>query len=252
MRDQPMQVTRPAASRLPQKRYPASTTPPYASPRAREKALRIALFTTAVAGVLVALAALERYRFATEGLRLGAVTSDRFDALGHRRGIAEVFLVLTGAAAGVTWLLWFGRIYGNLQALGAHWTRLSIRTALICCALPGINLVVAPWLTAEAWRGSDPAGPDRHPPGTRRLPPLAVTVWTVVLLLTLLIGVVAEKVAHRTLEQLGPVRSGAPFEAFAAVLVAGSALLTIWLASSLTARQEARAAHLAGPPEAKS
>lgn len=66
-------------------------------------------------------------------------------------------------------------------------------------------------------------------------------LWVGVVLLTPLVAGLAEKVAHRTLEQLGPVRSGAPIQALAAVLVVIAALLTTRVASTLTSRQEARA-----------
>jgi hypothetical protein len=146
--------------------------------------------------LLAALAALQRYRFASEGLRLGAVSPDRFDALGQRRGVVDLLLALAVAAAAVLWLVWFARVYANGRAL----------------------------------------------PGDRRFPPVLIVIWVGVVLLTLLIGGLAEKIAHRTLQQLGPVRSGAPLEALAAVLVGVSALLTARLASTLTSRQDARAA----------
>lgn len=215
--------------------------PAFVSARSRERLLRIALLLTVGVALLAALAALERYRFATAGLRLGAVTPDRFDALGRRRSIVDLLLVLAVAAVAVLWLAWFARIYANLQALGANWIRLSVPSALVSCALPVLNLFMVPLLVGEAWSASDPDGPDRSLPGDRRRPPPLVLLWVGVLILTLVVVGLAEKVAHRTLEQLGPVRSGAPLEALGALLVVAAALLTARLASILTSRQEERA-----------
>jgi hypothetical protein len=168
------------------------------TPQGRERLLRIALLVTVGVSLLAALAALERYRFASEGLQLGAVSPERFDALGHRRGIVDLLLALTVAASAVIWLAWLARVYANRRAVGASWG----------------------------------------------VPPLLVWAWVGVVLLTLLVGGMAEKVAHRTLQQLGPVRSGAPLEVVAAVLVGVSALLTARLAAALTSRQETSAAQV--------
>jgi len=100
---------------------------------------------------------------------------------------------------------------------------------------------MVPLLVGEAWSASDPDGPEQTLPGDRRFPPPLVLVWVGVVLLTPLVAGLAEKVARRTLEQLDPVRSGAPIEALAALLVVIAALLTTRVASTLTSRQEARA-----------
>lgn len=224
--------------------------PVYVSAQSRERLLRIALLIVAGVSLLAALAALQRYRFASEGLRLGAVTPDRFDALGHQRGVVDLLLALSVAAAAILWLFWFVRVYANLLALGAGWTSMSVPSAVVSSVLPFLNVFMVPRLLGEAWNASDPDGPDQTLPGDRRFPPLFVLIWVGVGLLTLLLGGLAERIAHRTLEQLGPVRSGAPIEAAAAVFILASALLTIRLAAGLTARQEARAAQLERRPEA--
>jgi hypothetical protein len=237
-------MTATSQSRSPGTLWPGETPPVYISAQSRERLLRIALLITAGVGLLAALAAIERYRFASEGLRLGAVTPDRFDALGQRRGIIDLLLALAVAAAAVLWLTWFARVYANLRALGARWTRLSVPAAVVSCAVPVLNVFLAPRLVGEAWNGSDPQGPDQSLPGDRRFPPPLVLIWVGVALLTLLVGGLAEKTAHRTLQQLGPVRSGAPLEALAALLVVVSALVTVRLAAALTSRQESRTAQV--------
>ena len=234
-------MTNISTSRSPGRLWPGEAAPVYVSAQSRERLLRIALLITAGVALLAALAALERYRFASEGIRLGAVTPDRFDALGDRRSAIDLLLVLAVTGTTVVWLAWFARVYANLRALGATWTRLSVPSALMSCALPVLNVFLVPLLVGEAWSASDPNGPDRSLPGDRRFPPPLVSIWMGVVLLTLLVGAVAEKVAHRTLEQLGPVRSGAPLEALAALLAVIAALLTARIASTLTSRQDERA-----------
>ena len=225
------------------------TPPPYVSAEPRERLLRIALLVIAGVSLLAALAALERYRFAAEGIRLGAVTADRFDALGQRRAILDVLLVLAAATGALLWLVWFARVYANLEALGASWTSVSVSSAVVCCVVPVLNLFMVPRLVGEAWNATDPGRADGTYEAERRFPPPFVLLWAGVLILTLLVGGLAEKIAPRTLDQLGPVRAGAPIEAVAAVLIVTSALLTIRLTSTLTARQEARAAQLEPAPQ---
>jgi len=241
-------MTATSRSRSPRPLWPGEEAPVYISAKSRERLLRIALLITAGVAFLAALAAIERYRFANEGLRLGAVTPDRYDALGQRRGIVDLLLVSAVAAAAVLWLSWFARIYSNLRALGASWTRFSVPAAVMSCAVPVLNVFFAPRLLGEAWNGSDPQSPDHSLPDDRRFPPPIVLIWVGVALLTVLVGGIAEKIAHRTLQQLGPVRSGAPLEAVAAAFLVVAALVTVRLTAALTSLQEARAAQLS--PEA--
>lgn len=145
-------MTATSPPRSPRTLWPGGAPPPvYVSPRGRERLLRISLLVTAGVAFIAALAALERYRFASAGLRLGAVTPDRFDALGHRRGVIDVLLVLAVAATAVLWLVWFARVYANLPALGADWTRLSVPSAVVSCAVPILNVFMVPLLVGEAW-----------------------------------------------------------------------------------------------------
>jgi hypothetical protein len=224
---------------------PAATPPPYASPRNRERLLRTALRMTAAAAALTALAALERYAFASEALRLGAVSPARENALSQHRTVTDIVVVVTVLAAAILWLLWFSQIYGNLLSLGATWTRLSRRTAVMCCAVPVINLYLAPWLIAEVWHVSDPEGDRRqYPEDTKRWRLGLAVIWSLAGVLTLVAAVLGQKMSSRTLDHLERVRSGSLVQVGAAVLVVMSALLTARLAAALTARQEARAAHL--------
>lgn len=232
--------TRAGATRRLADREPSA---PYVSPRSLARTLRIALFIVAAAGVLAALAALERYRFAADALSIGAVTPGREDVVSQHRTITDILLVASIGAAAISWLAWFARAYGNLQALGAAWTRLSKETAVFCCAVPVFNLFFAPWLVNEAWQTSDPDGGPRPLPGEGR-PPALILVWPLVALAGIVTAVLGEKVSHRDLEYLGRVRSGSRLEILAALLLSTAALVTALVSDSLTARQAARAARV--------
>ena len=222
-----------------------ASPPPYTSPRDRERILRIALMTVAAGAVLAALGALERYRFASEALRLGAVTPGREDAVSQHRTITEFVVVVTVLAAAGLWLRWFSQIYGNLPLLGASWPRLSRQAAVIWCAVPVINLFMAPRLIGETWHVSNPEGDARQfPEDTKQWRPALAVIWSVAGLLTFVAAVLTLKMSSRTVDQLDRVRSGALGEVGTAVLVVVSAMLTARLAAALTARQEARAAQL--------
>ena len=219
--------------------------PPYCSPRNREKQLGIALTMTAAAAAFTALAAVERYRLASEALRLGAVSPAREDAVAQHRTIAYIVVALVGLAAAALWLRWFSQVYGNLPSLGATRTRLSHSSAVVCCALPVINLYMAPRLIAEAWHASDPGGDRRrYLEDAKSWPPGLGALWSPVGLLTLVAAIFAEKISPPALDYLESARSGSLVEVGAATLAVATVLLTARLAAALTARQEARAAHL--------
>ena len=221
---------------LPTSRFSAPTPPPYVSPVTRMNVLRIALLVTAAVSVMAGLAAVQRQRFATEALRVGAVTPDRLDALAHRWAVIEFLLAAAAIAAGLAWLAWFVQAYGNLQRLGARWTSMSRSTAVVCCAVPVLNLFMAPKLWLEAWRWSESDS------GAKR-PTALLLAWPAVGLITVLLGVLGERTTDRDMGYLDPVRSAAPLQILAAVALLGSVLITLRLAEVLTVRQEAAAGH---------
>lgn len=217
----------------------------YVSARRRADTLRVAHIAMTAASVIAALAALERFSFAVQTLRLGAFAPGRFDAVSRDRSIADVLFVLAAAATIVAWLAWFARVYRNIRPLGAAWTRVSPPLAVVSCAVPLLNLFMAPWLCAEVWRTSDPGAgehPHREDAGS---PPLLLVVWPVVGVLALVAAVVGLKVSHHSMAQLRPVRSGSPFEFAGAVLAVPALAITARLTTMITARQDDRAADLA-------
>ena len=219
--------------------------PPYRSPRSREKLLRIALLILAAAGAVAALAAFERLRFAGEAIRIGAVTPGRLDAVAGHWTVVEFLVGVTAVAAAVAWLAWFAGVYGNLPPLGAEWTTVSRFNGLLCCALPVLNLFMAPKLWLETWRAGefdsgpgDDAGRRRAPGGLRAL----LLAWPAIGLLTVVLAFLGQRKTDRALDFLDPVRSAAPLQILAAIGLVASAVITLRLAQALTTRQEACAA----------
>jgi len=220
---------------LPGSRLSAPAPPPYVSPVRRMNVLRIALLATAAVSVVAGLAAVQRQRFAAEALRVGAVTPDRLDALAHRWAVIEFLVALSAIGAGLAWLAWFAQVYGNLSRLGARWTTVSRSMAVVCCAVPVLNLFMAPKLWFEAWRWS---GPDSD----ARRPTVLLLAWPALGLITLVLVVLGERTTDRAMSYLDPVRSAAPLQILAAVALVVSVLVTLRLAELLTVRQEARGA----------
>jgi hypothetical protein len=216
--------------------------PPYLSPHSRETILRIALLALAAAAIVAALAAFERLRFAGEAIRIGAVTPDRLDRVASHWTVAEFLVAVTAVVAAVAWLAWFARVYGNLPALGARWTTVSRFNGVFCCALPVLNLFMAPKLWLETWRASEFDSEPGENAG-RRIAPGRPTVlllaWPAIGLLTAVLAFLGQRKTDRALDYLAPVRSAAPLQILAAVGLLVSAVITLPLAQALTTRQEA-------------
>jgi hypothetical protein len=228
--------------------HPEDTpSPPYASSRNRERQLQIALTMAYGSTALTALAAFERYRFASEAIRIGAVSPTREDAVLQHRTISYILAGLIALAAVILWLRWFSQAYGNLPSLGATRMRLSPSSAVVFCALPVINLFIAPRLIAEAWHVSDPEGDRRrYLEDAKSWPSGLAAIWSPLGLLTIVAAALGQKISPPALDHLQSVRSGALIEVGSAGLAVATVILTGRLAATLTARQEARAANLAG------
>jgi hypothetical protein len=221
------------------------TPPPYLSPHSRERILRIALLALAGAAAVAAFAALERLRFAGEAIRIGAVTPDRLDRVASHWTIAELLVAIAAVVAAVAWLAWFARVYGNLPALGARWTTVSRFNGVFCCALPVLNLFMAPKLWLETWRASEfDSGPGAD--AGRRIAPGRPTALLLACptigLLTVVLAFLGQRKTDRALDNLDPVLSAAPLQILAAIGLLASAVITLRLAQALTTRQEVCAA----------
>ncbi|HEV3362948.1 MAG TPA: DUF4328 domain-containing protein, partial [Acidimicrobiia bacterium] len=152
-----------------------------------------------------------------------------------------------GLAAAILWLWWFSQVYANLPSLGATRTRFTRAGAVVWCAVPVINLFMAPVLFAESWHASDPQGDrQRYLEDAKRWPRGLAAIWAPLVLLTLVAVAFGLKMSPPGLDHLERVRSGSLVEVGAAALAAMTVLLTARLADALTTRQEARAAHLEG------
>lgn len=243
MDDSPIEVAVEPAASLPKTRYPAFTPRPYVSPVSRVKVLRIALIAVAVAAVLAGFAAVQRQQFASEALRLGAVTPDRLDALAHRWALVEFLVAVSVAGATAAWLAWFARVYGNLQPLGARLTAVSRSMAVVCCAVPVLNLVMAPRLWLEAWRSSesDSGSGDGAERRIDTRPTALLLAWPAIGLVAVVLAVLGERKTDRALDYLGPVRTAAPLQILAAAALLVAVPITLRLAEALTARQEGAA-----------
>lgn len=150
---------------------PAWRPAPFAPPGRARTALLLSLGANAALAWIVVLG------FHTFVQRLWRAMSERMPpgaALEAHWGQIETARRLQGLAWVVTavlFLLWVGRVYGNLPALGAHRMRFSPRWAVGTFFVPALNLVWPFLVMREVWNASDPdPGGDGAPQPPRRAP----------------------------------------------------------------------------------
>src|SRR5437773_2571325 len=93
-----------------------------------------------------------------------------------------VISVALGLGGVVTFLLWVGRAYRNLPALGAHELDYSPRSAIAWWLVPIVSLVVPLRMMIELWRASDPSIRPNGRSDRQRAPfPKLLLTWWIVL-----------------------------------------------------------------------
>jgi serine/threonine-protein kinase len=168
-------------------------------------------------------------------------------------GTAQGLWFLVSAAL---FLAWFRRAYANLPSLGARGLRYARWWALGAWVLPVFSLFRPKQLLNDIWRASDPALPPGMGDDWRRRPvrPLLGWWWTVFLASILVRSVTTEAVhaaaSVMTLgllpSQLDRFQASADMQVLADLLTVLAGLLAVRVVRRTTARQEQRAARLAG------
>jgi Domain of unknown function (DUF4328) len=174
------------------------------------------------------------------------------DVAGAETRLGIILLVGVGAFVFcvVFFLIWFYRAYRNLIPLGALQLRFGEGWAIGSWFIPFFNLVRPKQIANDLWRGSDPATPSWPHPGTWQSKPVSPLLhwWWAVYLLSGFFGRASAR-AYGDFETWTAAHRGTTLAIIASLLEIVSALLCIWVVTSITRRQQARAAVLAELPE---
>lgn len=152
--------------------------------------------------------------------------------------IATVELV-TFIIAGLCFIAWFHRAYGNLRDLGATTMRYTPRWAIGAWFVPILNLWRPKQIANDIWRGSDPRYPGQQPLWREPVSPLLWFWWGAWVLLFVLNRVVAQDWSSTA--SAHSIRSAARLDIaaeFTSIIAAG---LAIALVRTVTKRAGQRA-----------
>ena len=168
-------------------------------------------------------------------------------------GLVQALWFLVSASL---WLAWFWHAYANLPALGARRLRFGRWWALGAWLLPVFSLFRPKQVLNDVWRASDPDLPPD--PGDRwRGRPVAALLgwWWLAFLASVLVRSVTTETVHAAAsfmllgllpEQLDRYQASAGAQVLADLLTVLTGLLALRVVRRVSARQERRAARLAG------
>ena len=160
------------------------------------------------------------------------------------------FLVTAGL-----WLAWFRRAYLNLPALGARRLRYRPWWAVGAWLLPLFSLFRPKQLLNDIWRASDPELPDQSDSWRRRPVAELLGWWWLAFLASVLVRSITTEAVHAAAdvmllgllpEQLDRFQASAGMQVLADLLTVLTGLLALRVVRRTTARQDDRAARLAG------
>jgi hypothetical protein len=160
------------------------------------------------------------------------------------------FLVTAGL-----WLAWFRRAYLNLPALGARRLRYRPWWAVGAWLLPLFSLFRPKQLLNDIWRASDPELPDQSDSWRRRPVAELLGWWWLAFLASVLVRSITTEAVHAAAdvmllgllpEQLDRFQPSAGMQVLADLLTVLTGLLALRVVRRTTARQDDRAARLAG------
>ena len=160
------------------------------------------------------------------------------------------FLVTAGL-----WLAWFRRAYLNLPALGARRLRYRPWWAVGAWLLPLFSLFRPKQLLNDIWRASDPELPDQSDSWRRRPVAELLGWWWLAFLASVLVRSITTEAVHAAAdvmllgllpEQLDRFQASAGMQVLADLLTVLTGLLALRVVRRTTARQDERAARLAG------
>jgi hypothetical protein len=160
------------------------------------------------------------------------------------------FLVTAGL-----WLAWFRRAYLNLPALGGRRLRYRPWWAVGAWLLPLFSLFRPKQLLNDIWRASDPELPDQSDSWRRRPVAELLGWWWLAFLASVLVRSITTEAVHAAAdvmllgllpEQLDRFQPSAGMQVLADLLTVLTGLLALRVVRRTTARQDDRAARLAG------
>jgi len=160
------------------------------------------------------------------------------------------FLVTAGL-----WLAWFRRAYLNLPALGARRLRYRPWWAVGAWLLPLFSLFRPKQLLNDIWRASDQGLPDQSDSWRRRPVAELLGWWWLAFLASVLVRSITTEAVHAAAdvmllgllpEQLDRFQASAGMQVLADLLTVLTGLLALRVVRRTTARQDDRAARLAG------
>jgi hypothetical protein len=153
------------------------------------------------------------------------------------------------------WLAWFRRAYLNLPALGARRLRYRPWWAVGAWLLPLFSLFRPKQLLNDIWRASDPELPDQSDSWRRRPVAELLGWWWLAFLASVLVRSITTEAVHAAAdvmllgllpEQLDRFQASAGMQVLADLLTVLTGLLALRVVRRTTARQDDRAARLAG------
>lgn len=157
-------------------------------------------------------------------------------------GAATIYLVV-GLIAGITFLLWWSRIYRNIVPLGVERPRWGARWAVAYWLIPIISLFRPKQVANDIWRGSDPDAPAGSEGWESRPVTPLLNWWWALFILDMFIGNFAIRSAFDS-DTPDELVSEATAYVITDIADAALAILTIVVIWAMTRRQEARIAKL--------
>jgi serine/threonine-protein kinase len=247
----PLAVGSPASGRWPghvPARAPA--TPPAWRPLGRvarwlRRALRVAVLIALVGAAVNAGDTVAARRL----LGTGAGTGGLYLRVG---AVQALWFVVTAWL----FLVWFRAAYANLPALGARGQRFRRWWAVGGWLVPIFSLFRPLQLLGDIWRASDPDDPPDQGVAWRGRPvPALLGWWWLVFVASVLVRSITTEAVHAVASflllglvpaQLDRYRNSAGMDALADLLTVLAGVLALAVVRRISARQEARAARLAG------
>ncbi len=180
----------------------------------------------------------------------GNVTLDQANAADHRVNTLAWVDIGLYVVTGILFIVWFRDAYRNVGRLGVSGLRWGPGWAVGAWFVPFLNLVRPKAMLNDIWRGSNPALANGTTLGERvGSPPGMYQVWWGVWIISALFGRIAyAQFNHASTPDA--LKSGTHMLMASDVIEIIGALLAIAVVRSLSSRQRARAAALAGSASA--
>ena len=227
----------------------------YADPGGVADMLSAALLVNAVVSVLVSAFAVS-YLTALDGAATaGLGTAADIQTAAHRLDVGDGISFWSWIICAVVFVVWTHRTYRNLTPLGASGLRFRNGWAIGGWFVPVLAFWRPKQIVNDTWRASDrdlPPNAARAEWGASRTPVLMAVWWGL-----WVVGAVAERLTFQIGDQtLDSARTTLAIRVGGGVCLAAAAIAGMWVVSTITKRQQDRAARLrevagdAAPPSA--